>query len=232
MLNDTKILISPPFGNYYNPSWATAVVGTYTAQPRPGLIMQVLKTVRPIHGGWVNSIGFRNPGILYVEYPINKIISVAGFYENDWLRIHSFIPAECSVEVNVGCPNVQDYSISKNLMEMYIEKFANVILKIPPSWVWLNRVQQFIEEGLDLKYVHMSNTLPSLEGGISGQQLKAVNLPLVELMKINKPDLKIIAGGGIYGIADLREYRDAGADYFSLATGLLKPWKLWGLENL
>ena len=77
------LIISPPFGNVINLSYATSVCGTYTAQKRIGMYNRYLKTLRPVckNGkvGWINSIGLRNPGIqnLTLSKVEGKILSIA-----------------------------------------------------------------------------------------------------------------------------------------------------------
>ena len=42
-------------------------------------------------------------------------------------------------------------------------------------------------------------------------------------------DKKIIAGGGIYSYEDLIRYHNAGADYFSLSTSLINPFRTYDI---
>ena len=64
-----KLFISPPFGNYlgFLPG-TTAIYGSYTLFPRPGLFSQIRKTLHYSHknNGWINKIGLRNKGIDYM----------------------------------------------------------------------------------------------------------------------------------------------------------------------
>ena len=57
--------ISAPFGNYIKTENTISVTGSWTLIGRPGLIKQVVKTLRPTKTGWRNSIGLRNKGLLY-----------------------------------------------------------------------------------------------------------------------------------------------------------------------
>ncbi len=223
-------LISPPFGSYINRSWATSVLGTYTLRERPGLLKQTLKTLRPIKGGWINQIGFRNKGIKNVDFSMvianSGLISVAGLCgDGDWLQILEEIPAECMVEINVGCPNVGDYSIPNHILWAYVDKFALVSLKIPPTNPALFRALDAYHNA-GIQYVHMSNTKTTKRGGESGRRLKNINLPLIKRMKSIAPNINIIGGGGIYSVQDLNSYKNAGADHFSLSTIWFKPWKI------
>ena len=222
-----KFLISPPFGNYLQTNWATSVQGTFTLEERPGLAKQVLKTVRPVKGGWRNQIGFRNKGIKNATFKPNTLISVAGLTgEDDWLEILDTIPEHCMVELNDGCPNVDDYRITFDVIRAYVDKFPLVVLKMKPDEFSPLRGTN-IHNGTGINHIHLSNTLPTEKGGISGRQLKEVNLPLVRELRDRADDkLKIIAGGGIYSAKDLIDYKEAGADYFSLSTVWLTPWKI------
>ena len=222
-----KFLISPPFGNYLQTSWATSVQGTFTLEKRPGLAKQVLKTVRPVKGGWRNQIGFRNKGIKNVTFKPNTLISVAGLTgDDDWLEILDTLPENCMVELNDGCPNVDAYNINFDIIRAYVAKFSLVVLKMKPDQFSPMRGTN-IHKDTGLNYIHLSNTLPTEKGGISGKQLKEVNLSLVrELRDRTDEKLKIIAGGGIYSEKDLIDYREAGADHFSLSTVWLTPWKI------
>ena len=220
-----KAIISPPFGNYISLKGATSVRGTYTLKKRKGLILQVLKTVRPVEDGWVNKIGFRNPGIKSIKnFKEDAIYSIAGFNREDWRELVALIPKHATVEVNISCPNVGAYDIDAYVLSHYVTRFKQVSVKIPPTDQALSMAIFAYSTGVRL--LHLCNTLPSERGGISGKQLKEYVLPLVKQIKARCPLAKIIAGGGIYSIQDVKDYKEAGADYFSLSTIFLRPWKL------
>lgn len=226
-----KFLISPPFGSYIERDWATSVVGSFTLEKRPGLIKQTIKTLRPIKGGWVNSIGFRNKGIKNVDFNIlddkdSRLISIAGIGgDSDWRQMANQIPNECMVEINVGCPNVGSYSIARSIILEYVDKFNLVTLKIPPTQEAMTMAINSYKH-CGIKYVHISNTIPTERGGESGKRLKDLNIPFIKHMKLMLPDINIIGGGGIYSPQDLIDYKNAGADYYSLATVWFTPWKI------
>ena len=84
------LFINPPFGNYFGKfnyfkqhEHISVIHGSFTKNYRPGLIMQIFKTLRYSfkHKGWVNCIGLRNPGIHFaIENKLgeqNDIISIA-----------------------------------------------------------------------------------------------------------------------------------------------------------
>ena len=220
-----KFIISPPFGNYIHLGCATSVSGTFTAERRKGLIRQVVKTVRPIEGGWVNKIGFRNKGIKNVVFRDLRIYSVAGLGgDGDWLSLCETVPEECMVEVNAGCPNVGSYGISSFALRLFVRKFENPILKVSPTDGGMLTVCRAYELGF--KTVHLANAIPVERGGESGKRLKPISLHMVEQTRELFPDMTIIGGGGIYTPEDLKDYENAGADHFSLSTIWFTPWKV------
>ena len=56
-----KLFISLPFGNYIDLPYTIPIRGSYTIEPRKGLLLQVLKTLRYSYenNGWINKIGLR-----------------------------------------------------------------------------------------------------------------------------------------------------------------------------
>ena len=79
------LFISPPFGNYISLPNMISINGSFTLEPRPGLISQIFKTLRYTNKGWINKIGLRNKGIDYaIENHDNKhITSIAIMKESD-----------------------------------------------------------------------------------------------------------------------------------------------------
>jgi dihydroorotate dehydrogenase len=77
---------------------------------------------------------------------------------------------------------------------------------------------------------HLSNTIPSERGGISGDQLREQNLKQVEMfssLNLPKHDINLIVGGGIYKPEHVRQYRSVGATKsFSLSTVWFTPWRV------
>ena len=156
----------------------------------------------------------------------SQLISVAGIGgDSDWRKMADQIPNECMVEINVGCPNVGSYNIADFIICEYVDKFRLVSLKIPPT-------QEAVDMAINayynsrIRYIHISNTIPTKRGGESGKRLKEINIPLIKQLKLTLPDINIIGGGGIYSPQDLIDYKDAGADYYSLATVWFTPWKV------
>lgn len=220
-----RIVISPPFGHWLRPQWATSISGSWTVKKRSGLLLQILKTLRPAEGGWSNSIGLRNKGIGSIEkYKKDVIYSLAGFDKFDWDVFYEFIPEESMIEVNIGCPNAPTNQPSDAQFKKLLKKFSLVSLKCPP----LETSQELIERyyKLGCRVFHLSNTLPTQKGGVSGKKQKEVNLPLVQWARNQYSDIYIIAGGGVYTEQDVIDYHDAGANSFSISTVFFTPWKL------
>ena len=64
----TKYFFAAPFGNYLKFTNAISVTGSWTVEPRPGLLWQIIKTLRYVPNasggfGWRNKLGLRNAGI-------------------------------------------------------------------------------------------------------------------------------------------------------------------------
>lgn len=237
---EKPIHISPPFGNYYVNSRVTSVLGSYTLLPRPGRGLKVAQfaldnLIHPVDGGWRNRIGLRNPGLDAVAGLWNNVIySLVGIELDDWKKMlyillekERFGAAQrLHVELNVSCPNVHEYSITRAILEQYVEHF-DVTVKVPPIFSQLLPISDMCHQA-GVHYLHCSNTIPSELGGLSGYPLKLVNLPIVERMA---KEWTLVAGGGIYSFQDLLDYAHAGATYFSISTLCFYPWRVRKLIN-
>lgn len=228
------IYVAPPFGTYFRPKHAIPVLGSFTVEPRPGRTGQVLRTVRPTNGGWLNAIGLRNPGVVSLDYRPGVVCSLAGIADGDWEKLHEWMRLldwpTYLLELNLSCPNVAEYGHPRRATLEDFAKLPNATIsaKLPPNEVEaLALTELCLESGIRL--IHLSNTLPSPRGGISGAQLRAVNLPIVDSVARSYPTAKIIAGGGIYTVEHARQYRDAGAKHLSLGTVFMNPIRGWRL---
>lgn len=220
------ILIAAPFGNHIRREWASSVGGTFTYKPRPGLWKQVLKTLRPYQNGWINNIGLRNPGIGTVTYPTKfDVLSIGAIQQADFNLFLEEIPCINIIELNLSCPNVDVAQISDHLLGEYKKKFYDVIVKLPPDDIFCRRmVDRAVKAGITT--FHCCNTIPTDKGGVSGPLLKLRTIPIIEKIRASHPDITIIGGGGIYTPDDVKDYYNAGADHYSLATIFLTPWKV------
>jgi len=227
------VLIAPPFGNYLNVRGTTSVRGSFTAAPRPGLIINTIKSLRPIPGGWVNKIGLRNPGIRHIQFSSRKIISVAPMCNNDYDVFLNAIPYDSMVEVNLGCPNTDETKDSSpvgltDLLKPFVTRYPLAIVKLPPTPMGMTYLGLAYRAGI--RYFHMCNTIPVERGGESGDRLRDRSLEAIGWTRSHMPtDIRIIGGGGIYLPEHVTMYKDAGADHFSLGTACLKPWTIRAL---
>jgi dihydroorotate dehydrogenase len=228
-----RFFINPPFGNYVGAPGCIRVMGSFTLERRRGLLVQIAKTLRPIPGGWVNKIGLRNKGLRNVPFKHDRFYSVVGLEERDWEEILQILSNEewscgdpskyLKVEVNLGCPNVHEYGIPKDVLKQYCNWHV-VSAKLPATDTVDKVAELAVEAGV--RYLHCSNTLPTDRGGESGTRLREWNLPVVERLAKRYPGIPIIAGGGIYGPQDVKDYANAGAAHFGLSTVWFTPWRL------
>ena len=223
-----NFLISPPFGSYIAHSKCTSVYGTYTLYKRGGWVKRLyraIRTIRPVKNGWVNNIGLQNPGIKSVKkFNLEKIYSIAAIQSEEWDKLIAYIPEGITVELNLSCPNLdQKTDIDDRQVLAYINKFPIVMFKLSPTDEIYNQVDRLV--GLGGQYLHIANTLPTNRGGESGERLKEFSLKTINNVRSKYPNIKIIGGGGIYSDKDIELYKNAGADYFSLATIWFKPWR-------
>lgn len=234
--------ISPPFGSYFGGSNAYQHLGSFTVNRRPGRTYRVLKTVRPVPsdegGAWINKIGLRNAGIGSLQmsgmsYRVRRahvIVSLAALENGDWAafeRSLDMLLGPIQVEFNPSCPNTDeraDLPTMRQLRRLLVQ-VPNAIFKLPPQRTSVDDAAFLFDQGV--RYVHLSNTIPSPIGGISGWPLMQVNLPLVEEVANMLPQLEIIGGGGIYTYDDVERYRSAGARRFSIGSAFFWPPRGW-----
>ena len=239
---DRPFLISPPFGSHFAHRSAYSVLGSYTAEPRHGRWRRVVRTVRPVPSdagpAWINKIGLRNPGIASLPkaptvpaprhdpFAPGTIVSFAPLEPSDWHKFEQYLDESRSqilVEFNISCPNVDEHpSLPPNRqITRLLANCPDAIFKLPPTKLAVDTAARLADLGA--RYVHLSNTIPSAIGGISGAPLREQNLPLVEAATRARGALVVIAGGGIYEPDHVRQYRDAGATRFSLGTAWFWP---------
>lgn len=223
-----NFLISPPFGNFITHSKCTSVVGTYTLHRKGGWLKKfcrALLTIRPTKGGWVNNIGLQNPGIKSIKkFDLSKIYSIAAIETKEWDDLFNYIPKDTLIELNLSCPNVkQRTDVEDEQIINCLNKFPNTIFKLSPTAEIQNQIDWLVNFGA--QYFHIANTLPTPRGGESGMRLKEFSLNAIKQVRMEYPNIKIIGGGGIYTAEDVELYKNAGADYFSLASIWFNPIK-------
>ena len=217
------LYISPPFGNYFTYKNAKPIRGTFTYHRRKGLIWHTARSLRPVRGGWRNQIGFRNVGIRSVNFSDQAIYSISAMESSEWESLLEYVPAHVSLELNLSCPNVSLSLISPATLAQFVKKFPLLQVKMKPAYNE-HLIDRMMDGGVEC--IHMSNTIPTPKGGISGKQLKEINIPNIERLAGTFSG-RIIAGGGIYTHKDVTDYRNAGASDFSISTVYIScPWNI------
>lgn len=225
--------IGCPFGNYLKLNGLISVNGSFTIEPRDGLLLQILKTLRYSfkHGGWINKIGLRNPGIdaAITNWNKNEIYSVAIIKRQDIAKLVEKVPKDMNLEVNVSCPNVDKDSEGLDLSGFVNQERKWCIIKLSPMCDAIT-LDNYYKQGF--RQFHCCNTIPVKEGGLSGKAIMPYSLNLISHIRAHYPDAEIIGGGGIETIEDVEVYREAGANHFSISSVCFTPWKLFNLIRL
>ncbi len=219
------LFISPPFGNYINLPKTISIRGSFTLNERTGKWPQIFKTLRykgAPYNGWVNKIGLRNPGIDYAikTYKKGEIISIAIMKQKEIEYIANKIPDDMDIELNVSCPNTHKHMINNGLKVFLNKKRKWCIIKLPPI-NFKEDMDRYYEEGF--RQFHLSNTLPTKYGGLSGEILKPYTNNNMKYIRKYYKDVVIIAGGGIRNMEDIKLYEDGGANHFSVSTLCFNP---------
>ena len=218
--------ISPPFSNYLQLPNTISIQGSFTLEPRSGLFLQILKTLRYSfeYKGWVNKIGLRNKGIDWAlkNVPEKDIISIAIMNENDIQKLNNKIPSNRNIEINVSCPNINKSLISDGLKPFLNKERKWCIIKLSPK-TENKEIDKFYKSGF--RQFHCCNTIPVKEGGLSGPSLRPYTNEKIEYIKNKYPDSEIISGGGIQSWNDVECYKRIGASHFSASTIFFNPYK-------
>ena len=222
------IFINPPFSNYFSFEKTISIKGSYTLEPRTGLIMQVLRTLRYSfqHNGWINKIGLRNPGIEYAikNYKKNSIVSVAILNKEDIPKLIKKIPDDMNIELNISCPNAEKKMITEGIENFLNKKRTWCIIKLSPT-TDMELVDNYYKQGF--RQFHCSNTYPTPTGGLSGKFLIPYSTKLISNIKSKYSDTTVIGGGGITSKEEIEIYKKAGADHFSVSTLFFNPYKFY-----
>jgi len=226
------IFINPPFSNYFSFDKTISIKGSYTLEPRTGLIMQVLRTLRYSfeHNGWINKIGLRNPGIDYAikNYKKNSIVSVAILNKEDIPKLVKKIPDDMNIELNISCPNAEKKMITEGIENFLNKKRTWCIIKLSPT-TDMKLVDNYYKQGF--RQFHCSNTYPTPTGGLSGKFLIPYSTKLISNIKSKYSDTTVIGGGGITSKEEIEIYKKAGADHFSVSTLFFNPYKFYKFYN-
>ena len=221
-----KYYIAAPFGNYLHKPDMYSVMGTFTLLRRPGLLKALLKTLRYSfhYNGWTNKLGLRNPGIetainKYYQNPSRRIISLYGFNKGEWETLAKYTRG-MKLELNLSCPNVENKFHNTGCP---VELFPDAILKMSPLTTE-EEIVMYMERGI--RRWHFSNTLPVRQGGLSGKTLMQYNRKLIKFTLSEDKRAKVIGGGGVTSMSDVRFYKDLGCIGVSLGSVCFLPFGL------
>ena len=217
--------ISPPFGNYINLPETKSIKGSFTLTPRPGLLMQIIYTLRYSYKneGWVNKIGLRNKGIDWALKNVDKsnIISIAILDPSEINRFLEKIPDDQNIELNISCPNAEKKMVSNGIQKFLNPQREWCILKVSPK-TKNEDIKKYYDQGF--RQFHCCNTIPIAAGGLSGKSIIPYTNKKIDYINKNLPNSVIIAGGGITDIDDYLNYKKKGAHHFSASTVFFNPY--------
>lgn len=237
------LIVSAPFGNWLNFPGCTSTLGTFTNAYRGGLLYRIWRCILTLRhhpatkdheAYWTNKLKLPNPGVKSVRnaYLGDKIVSVHGFSEYDWFHVVESLSDNHSVravELNLSCPNVGHTPKVEELERALVflawmkeSRGWEIIAKLPPVR-WAGYLRPLLDHGVHT--FHCCNTLPCPEGGRSGPPQKPYAIRVIkELRDLHGDSLKIIGGSGVGSPADVRDYKDAGADHVAVGSFLLNPF--------
>ena len=227
MIHQNQFFISAPFGNYIKPKGTIPVTGTFTLNARGNRFWAVLKTLRynTAHNGWTNRLGLPNPGIREGLKRGSKIISIAEIDKGDFQRLNVLIPENQSIELNLSCPNLNKKLSWESAKCFDSEKREWCIAKLSP--LTTPEELKFVVEFLGFTQLHFSNTLPTVQGGLSGPMLRGYTTELIELVRKEYGNsVEIIAGGGVSDFGSVTNYLSNGADHVSIGSVCFNPLRL------
>ena len=228
--------IGPPFGNYVDLKNIVAIKGSFTLEPRTGLLRQILKTLRYnfTYRDWVNKIGLRNKGIDYAieNYKKGTIVSIAVLNENEIPKLVEKVPKNMDIELNVSCPNAEKNMVSTGLSAFLNDERQWCIIKLSPMCSH-SLIDEYYTQGF--RQFHCSNTIPVPEGGLSGSAIIPFNEKNIRYIKSKYTDVQVIGGGGIKTWDNVEQYQKMGADHFAFSSVTFCPYlfgKLyWNIIN-
>ena len=222
-----QFFISAPFGNYIKPEGCIPVTGTFTLEPRGNRFWAVLKTLRynTAQQGWVNRLGLPNPGIREGLKKESTVISIAEIEKGDFQELNVLIPENQSIELNLSCPNLKKKLSWESAKYFNPEKREWCIAKLSP--LTTPEELEFVVKFLGFTQLHFSNTLPTVQGGLSGPILRGYTTELIELARSKYGNsVEIIAGGGVSDFGSVTNYLSNGADHVSIGSVCFNPFKL------
>ena len=155
----------------------------------------------------------------------SKVISIAEIDKGDFQRLNVLIPENQSIELNLSCPNLNKKLSWESAKCFNSEKREWCIAKLSP--LTTPEELKFVVEFLGFTQLHFSNTLPTVQGGLSGPMLRGYTTELIELARSEYGNsVEIIAGGGVSDFGSVTNYLSSGANHISLGSVCFNPFKL------
>ena len=236
-LRDSKLFISPPFGNYieFKHPNIYSIKGSYTLDNRGGyikLIWRIVKTLRYSfkHGGWQNKIGLCNKGIDWAldkykdvdKFNESNVLSIAILNPNEISTFNEKIPKKINLEINISCKNTEHDLVCDGIEEFLNPQRKWCSIKLAPD-TSIQLIDSYYQKGF--RQFHCCNTLKKkeLNGSLSGPILIPHISKLVRSIREKYDDVEIVAGGGIRNMCTLHKYQQLGASHYSVSTLIFNP---------
>ena len=148
-------------------------------------------------------------------------MSIAILEHNEVKKIENIVPKDLNIELNVSCPNLNK-SLIKNDLHIFLNNQRKwCIIKLSPLES-KESIDNYYNQGF--RQFHVSNTLPTRRGGLSGKELQPYTNNHIDYIKSKYNDATIIAGGGVTTKKDASAYINRGANYVSISTLCFNPY--------
>ncbi len=233
-----------------DPHEFTVVSKTISLLPMKGNLRwyKPWSSVRILEKGTINSVGLSNPGIeswVHKSYPTAKEkqikLACSVFVKNyeEAISIGYYLKNLTIpfVELNLSCPNFQDVKhVKQIILGLHAGCPHPIIAKLSHDQSFDVDLVEMISS-LPVEAIHAINTIPwnkifpnkksplNHNCGVSGEYIHEKARQAVRSLKNIVPGMKIVAGGGIYSLDNVRNFEKDGADAFSIGTLFLKkPW--------
>ena len=90
------------------------------------------------------------------------------------------IPKNVNLEINVSCPNAEKSMIDKDVHKFLDKDRKWCVIKVSPL-VTKDKLDSYYKSGF--RQFHLSNTLPTDKGGLSGKSLIQYNKKNIEYLR-------------------------------------------------
>lgn len=188
------------------------------------------------------------------EHPtLPVLVNVVGNTVDDYRQVVgrvSSLPGVAALELNLSCPNssagglefgADPASLAAVVGSCRAVSTLPILAKLSPALPDIASMAAVaVQAGAD--GVTLVNTIPGFlyagttgsprlgngSGGVSGPALLAVGILATRRVRERLPETVIVGVGGVRSAADLRQYREAGADLVAIGTAALADPRLPG----